>query len=451
MKARIGDLLTRANLVSEAQLARALDVQNFAGGRIGTILLEQGVLGEEDLGKTLALQHGCGYVSWSILADLPPEALTVLPERFALKYFAVPYERGEGYVKMALRDPGDLRIVDDLVFVTGLKVSIAVAPEVRIYQALEKYYGKLRTPRFALLAEKLSRPHRTRSAHPADPPPAPAFFEQMQPEAEADAEARPITLAPSPDPAPFLPPEPERAPAEAPRLPRPSPFGRTPSPLAAGEAAVPDAPDAIPWEETTGSRSTPSTAASEEQVLPPAPFEDMVPFEGAELDSIEPFTGAPDEGFPGVAAATERDTIAEAVLEALGRRFTRAAIFSSRSEGVAGWVAAGDRVDPSGVRSFSASWTEPSVFLNARLSRTFYLGPLPSFPHHDRLAAALGGWPGECVVQPVFIGERPVAFLLVTAPRPGAVTADDLGYLRDLSEAASSAFENAIRLKKREI
>jgi len=177
----------------------------------------------------------------------------------------------------------------------------------------------------------------------------------------------------------------------------------------------------------------------------------MVPFEDVGFESIEPFAGAPEEGFPGVAAATERDAIADAVLEALGRRFTRAAIFSSRSDGVTGWVAAGDRVDPSGVRSFSASWREPSVFLNARLSRTFYLGPLPSLPRHDRLAAALGGWPGECVVQPVFIGERPVAFLLVTAPRPGAVTAEDLGYLRELSEAASSAFENAIRLKKRGI
>jgi Type II secretion system (T2SS), protein E, N-terminal domain len=450
MKTRIGHLLTRANLVSEAQLARALEVQNFAGGRIGTLLLERAILSEEDLGKALALQHGCGYVSWSVLADLPPETLAALPGRFALKHFAVPYERGEGYVKMALRDPGDLRIFDELVFVTGHKVLVAVAPEVRIYQALEKYYGKLRAPRFALLAEKLSRPQRTPSARPADPPPAPDFFAEMQLVEEAETDARPITLAPSPDPELFLPPEPERAPAEAPTPPRPSPFGWAPSPLAAGEAAAGDGPDTIPWEDTTSSRSKPSAAVSEE-VLPPAPFEEMVPFEDVGFESIEPFAGAPEEGFPGVAAATERDAIADAVLEALGRRFTRAAIFSSRSDGVTGWVAAGDRVDPSGVRSFSASWREPSVFLNARLSRTFYLGPLPSLPRHDRLAAALGGWPGECVVQPVFIGERPVAFLLVTAPRPGAVTAEDLGYLRELSEAASSAFENAIRLKKREI
>ena len=452
MKMRIGHLLTRAQLVSEAQLAHALEVQSFAGGRIGTLLLERGILSEEDLGKTLALQHGCGYVSWSVLTDLPPEVLAVLPGRFALKHFAVPYENGEGYVKMALRDPADLSIFDELVFVTGRKVLVAVAPEVRIYQALEKHYGKLRAPRFALLADKLSRLHRTASTRLAGSPPAPDFFAEMPGAAEeSQLDAGPITLAPSPDPE-FLPPEPERSPAGAPRPPpRPSPFGRATSALATGEAASSDALDAIPWEDSTGGRSHPSPAAREEEGLPPAPFEEMVPFEEAGFDSIEPFPGGPDEGFPEVAAGTERDAIADAVLEALGRRFTRAAIFSSRSDGVAGWVADGDRVDPSGVRSFSASWTEPSVFLNARLSRTFYLGPLPFLPRHDRLAAALGGWPGECVVQPVFIGDRPVAFLLVTAARPGAVTAEDLGYLRDLSEAAASAFENAIRLKKREI
>jgi GAF domain-containing protein len=89
--------------------------------------------------------------------------------------------------------------------------------------------------------------------------------------------------------------------------------------------------------------------------------------------------------------------------------------------------------------------------MNARLSRVFYLGPLPVLPRHDQLAAALGGWPGECVVQPVFIGERPIAFLLATVSQPGAVTAEDLDFLRELSDAAASAFAKAIRLRKREI
>jgi hypothetical protein len=476
MKTRIGHLLTRAGLVTEAQLARALEVQNFAGGRIGTLLLERGALGEEDLSKTLALQHGCGSIPWTVLADVPAETIALLPARFALKHCAIPYERGEGYVKMALRDPSDLRVFDELVFVTGRKVIVGVAPEVRIFQSLEKYYGKLRAPRFALLAEKLSRLQRTPSSRAIGPPPAPDFFAEMAASAQDRESVPSFSLEPAPDPSPSPQPEPllvpeevpgaewerpsehpprdtqseaeswespgEPQPMERPDEPRPSPFGWAP----AGEPEPPHAPESIPWDDTTGGRSRPRA----ETPGSPAPdtYQEEAPFV-LELEPLESFEG--EETFEAVAAATERDAIADAVLEALARRFERAAIFSSRSEGVAGWASAGPDVDASAIRGFSATWTEPSVFMNARLSRVFYLGPLPLLPRHDQLAAALGGWPGECVVQPVFIGERPVAFLLVTAQQPGAVTAEDLDFLRELSDVASAAFAKAIRLRKREI
>jgi len=476
MKTRIGHLLTQAGLVTEAQLARALEVQNFAGGRVGTLLLERGALGEDDLGKTLALQHGCGYVPWSALAEIPADTLALLPAKFALKHSAIPYERSDGHVKMALLDPSDLRVLDELVFVTGKKVIVGVTPEVRIYQALEKHYGKLRAPRFALLAEKLSRPPRTPSARSEElpsetPPPAPDFFAEMA-GAGRDRESRPaLSLAPPLATSPVPPPPPEffGGPEETteigwenPDAPQASSFNWAPD----VEPAPPTAPETIPWDDTTGGRSKgrrevpepPSSHSYADSYAEPAPLE-PAPDEPGPYEEEPPFLSPfePSEGvegqdtFAAVTAATDRDGIADAILEALARRFERAAIFSSRSEGVAGWASAGPGVDASAIAGFSATWTEPSVFMNARLSRVFYLGPLPLLPRHDQLAAALGGWPGECAVQPVFIGEKPIAFLLVTVGQPGAVTAEDLDFLRELSDAAAWAFANAIRLRKREI
>jgi hypothetical protein len=463
MKTRLGHLLTQAGLVTEAQLARALEVQNFAGGRLGTLLLERGALSEDDLGKTLALQHGCGHIPWSALLDLPADTLALLPARFAIKHSAIPLERGEGYVKMTLIDPSDLRVVDELVFVTGKKIVVAVTPEVRIYQALEKYYGKLRAPRFAALAEKLSRPARTPSARPKGPPseappPAPDFFADMG-GVEPDPESRPalslapplessMPLRPPPPPSFFGPEEATEIGWDNPEESQPTPFNWAP----ADEPEQPAAPETVSWDDTTGGRSKTKLKALEppppEPYEEPGPDEEEPPFASA-FEPSEPFEG--EEAFAAVTAATDRDGIADAVLEALARRFERAAIFSSRSEGVAGWASAGPGVDASAIAGFSATWTEPSVFMNARLSRVFYLGPLPVLPRHDQLAAALGGWPGECAVQPVFIGERPIAFLLVTVSQPGAVTAEDLDFLRELSDAAASAFAKAIRLRKREI
>src|SRR5262252_2515619 len=155
---RLGVLLVRAGAVSEESVHRALAVQGFTGGRIGTLLLERGSVSEDDVGKALSEQHGCEYIPWKILGSLPSGVVAALPAKFAIRHSALPVEVGEGFVRVVLRDPSNLRILDELFFVTGKKIVPAVAPEVRIYQALEKWYGERRTPRFAILAEKLSRP-----------------------------------------------------------------------------------------------------------------------------------------------------------------------------------------------------------------------------------------------------------------------------------------------------
>jgi type II secretion system (T2SS) protein E len=452
MRTRIGHLLVRDGLITEAQLSRALEVQGFAGGRIGTLLMERGVLGEEELGRALALQHGCGFIPWSELCNIPAETIAALPIRFALKHNAVPYERDESHVRMALRDPSDLAMVDELVFVTGKRVLVSVAPEVRIYQALEKYYGKLRTPRYAILAEKLSRSQKPGQARSTEPPPSPDFFEPATTTAPPLTSVLPEAATLAREPAAERRPRPgkEPAPRKA-ELVRESSLPTWASFLAA-DSTAPGEPEAIAWDESTGGRS--KARVDSAQVPPPLPFEEGLPFDFGGLEEEEESA----EAVPGAEAvlarvrnATDRDTIAGAILEALVRRFPRAAIFSSRSEGISGWVASGEGVNDEVIRGFSTTWTDLSVFSIVRLSRSSYLGPLPQLPRHDRIAEALGGWPEECVVEPVFIGEKPVAFLLGAAGQPGSIRTEDLGFLTELAQTASSAFENAIRLKKKEI
>jgi type II secretion system (T2SS) protein E len=452
----IGHLLVRADLVTDAQLSRALEVQNLAGGRIGTLLLERTSLGEDDLGKMLALQQGCAYVSWNTLSSLPPETLAVLSPRFALKHNAIPYECGEGYVKMALRDPNDLATLDELVFVTGRKLFVGVAPEVRIYQALEKHYGKVRAPRYAILADRLSRAPKTAAPASSAPPPPPGLFAEGAAIPAVTAPSPALTAPPAPTPIREFPVSSE-LPGRVPETGRGSespPMAWSTFLTAPAEPESPGEPEAIAWEDTTGARSRPKPVnpiASAASVHESETLEPEVP----DTRSEEPLQGSSpppsDADFGRILAATERDTIAGAVLAALVPRFPGAAILSSRSSGVTGWSAAGKDADPVAFRSFSISWTEPSVFLNARLSRSFYLGPLPSLRCHDRLVAALGDWPGECLVQPVFLGDKPVAFLYVSSPSPGSLSASDLAYVRELCDVASVALANAIRLKKDEI
>jgi GAF domain-containing protein len=150
-------------------------------------------------------------------------------------------------------------------------------------------------------------------------------------------------------------------------------------------------------------------------------------------------------------AARDRDGVFDTALRSLRRRFARSAVFAVRPDGIAGWSGAGERVDAQALRSLEIPWNEPSIFLNVRMSRAFYLGPLPPLPRHDALAAALGGWPAECLVQPVLMREKTVAFLYAECAGTQGATPADLTYLRELAGAAAASLAASIRLKKKQV
>jgi len=448
---RLGTILLRSGAVSEESINRALAVQGFAGGRLGTLLIERGSVTEDDIGHALSEQHGCVYVAWNVLGAVPPTVTAALPAKFAIRHSAVPVELGEGFIRIALRDPANLRILDELFFVTGKKILPAVAPEVRLYQALEKYYGERRTPRFAILAEKLSRPTAPSVIKKPLPPP-PDFSinpKELPPGISAPEDASLIDAWRVPDEPPVG-------------------WGGLPQPPAAPH----DEPETIAWEEVPSSPSWPappppppggrSAPELPERVAPPAPPAGMwrqsapqppprPPVEPPHAGPV-PTGGVPaPEELAAILGAGGRDEIFTAVLASLRRRFGKAAVFVARREGVAGWSGAGDRVDAAALRLLELPWSDPSIFLNIRLSRSFYLGPLPPLPRHNELAGALGGWPQECLVQPVLMRDKTVAFFYAECAGGEGATPADLTYSRELAAAAAAALAASIRLKKKQV
>lgn len=442
---RLGVLLVRAGAVSEESVHRALAVQGFTGGRIGTLLLERGSVSEDDIGNALAEQNGCEYIPWRMLGSLPPAVIAALPAKFAIRHSALPVEVGEGFVRVVLRDPSNLRILDELFFVTGKKIVPAAAPEVRIYQALEKCYGERRTPRFAILAEKLSRPVAPSVIKRSLPPP-PDFSTAASP---------PLPGAPVADPRD---PAYDEGPAlqtwTVPDQPAVGWGGLSAPPVESTEAE----PESIPWEEIPGAERWSGTPGAKPASAPmPPPAQPPIPWRRTAAVPREAGPAPPAAGMPSptefgeMLAARDRDGVFDAALRALRRRFARSAVFTARAEGVVGWSGAGERVDIRALRALDIPWTDPSVFLNVRNGQAFYLGPLAPLPRHDGVAAAMGGWPSECVVQPVRMRDKTVAFLYAECAGTQGATPADLTYLRELGGAAAAALAASIRLKKKQV
>ncbi len=125
--------------------------------------------------------------------------------------------------------------------------------------------------------------------------------------------------------------------------------------------------------------------------------------------------------------ADSRNEIADAALACLEGKYTLVALFIARKDDAIGWKARGEGVATTAFQSLRIPFSEPSLFLNVRVSTAFYQGLFPALPAHEPLVAALGRRPERCAMFPVVLKKRVVAFLMVepaeSALPPGEVTA----------------------------
>ena len=88
---KIGEILTENKLITDSELEKALEVQSQEGGRLGEILVKQGILKYEDLLKTLSNQLKVPIVDVKGRL-IKPEVLELVPEKIARERNIIPVE-----------------------------------------------------------------------------------------------------------------------------------------------------------------------------------------------------------------------------------------------------------------------------------------------------------------------------------------------------------------------
>jgi hypothetical protein len=129
---RIGELLVQQGQIDALQLESALAHQRRWGGRLGRSIVSLGFLPEPAVLGAVSEQLGVPYVEIGE-HRVPPEVLGLVPEKLVRSRRALPLSRsGAGRrapVVVALADPGDLHVLDELAFATGLPVEPVLASE----------------------------------------------------------------------------------------------------------------------------------------------------------------------------------------------------------------------------------------------------------------------------------------------------------------------------------
>jgi type IV pilus assembly protein PilB len=147
---RIGDLLISAGLISKEQLEKALQEQKQNGTRVGYNLVKLGFVPEIELTKTLAKQYKMPAVDLSKFA-VDPKIAKLVPAEMALKNLVLPLKRDGRTLTVAMADPTNMGVVEDIKFITRYDIFPVIAGEFTLRNILEKLFESTEAQLGALL------------------------------------------------------------------------------------------------------------------------------------------------------------------------------------------------------------------------------------------------------------------------------------------------------------
>jgi type IV pilus assembly protein PilB len=136
---RIGDLLVRDGLISREQLTKALEDARANGNRVGLSLVKLGFIAEQDLALVLSRQHRVPAVDLDKV-KLDERIVKLIPAEIAIKHQVLPLRRVGRTLTVAMADPTDLGVIDDLKFITRFEIEPVIAGELTLRKAVEREY-----------------------------------------------------------------------------------------------------------------------------------------------------------------------------------------------------------------------------------------------------------------------------------------------------------------------
>src|SRR6266498_725919 len=140
MSVRLGELLTKASLISQDQLKEALKTQKETGGKLGETLIKLGFVSEEDITECLSQQFGVPSINLAHF-EIDSTVIKLIPAEVARKYNILPVNKTGATITIAMADPTNVFAMDDIKFMTGYNVEPVVASELGIKAAIDNYYG----------------------------------------------------------------------------------------------------------------------------------------------------------------------------------------------------------------------------------------------------------------------------------------------------------------------
>jgi len=142
---RLGELLIREGLITPTQLEKAISVQRKESGRLGEVLIKLEMVKEEQIVAVLGKQLNVPFfaLGTGMLKPVAGQGLEhLILQEFAFKNYVLPLSRTARSLTVAMFDPLDFILIDNLKKLTGCEINPVIATRSDIKKAIEEFYGK---------------------------------------------------------------------------------------------------------------------------------------------------------------------------------------------------------------------------------------------------------------------------------------------------------------------
>jgi type IV pilus assembly protein PilB len=140
VKKRLGDILMEAGLIDQQKLEETIALQKVTRERLGRLLIKQGFVSEEQIMRTLSQQLRLPYLDLSNQA-IDKKLILLVPQTLAENYLLVPIREDGKTLTVAMADPLNILAIDELSIRTRLIIEPVISLEDDIKHAIEELYG----------------------------------------------------------------------------------------------------------------------------------------------------------------------------------------------------------------------------------------------------------------------------------------------------------------------
>ncbi len=140
---RLGDVLVEQGWLSPEALEEGLEAQAENGERLGQILVQQKKITEPQLLNALSLQLDLEVMESIDDKELRFDLVEQLPIQYLKKHEIFPFQSEDGTLRIAVNDPLDLEVLDDLRILYGQnEIRAVLVPAREILSAINRTYGQ---------------------------------------------------------------------------------------------------------------------------------------------------------------------------------------------------------------------------------------------------------------------------------------------------------------------